>query len=155
MRLLCRHRGSLWPHSRSPRRSPRTRPSFPLGAHTSVVPRCLPDSCQHVCVPARFQHTAFFLWISFGSALHTPSWEVRGWQPVVMFLNKPFLKRRSKLLSHYNGQPWKHRCDLIQLLLSGVHTALSLHKINGSKTTEKISASNIILKYCIYCKCKM
>lgn len=155
MILLCRHLGNLWPHSRSPRRWHRTRPSFPLGAHTSVVLRCLPDSCQHVSVPARFQHRASFLWISSCSAPHTPSWEVTGWQPAVVFWNKPVLKRRSKLLSHYNGQSWKHRWDLFQFLLSGLHTALSLPKTTGSKTIEKISALNTILKYCGYCKCKI
>lgn len=109
MKLWCRHLENLSLRSHSPRRSHHTQPSFPLGVHTSAVPRCLLDSCRHVSVPGRFQHRAFFLWISFYNALHIPSWEVRGWQLVVMFLNKPFLKRGLKLLSQYDALSQKHK----------------------------------------------
>lgn len=137
MILLCRHLENLSLHSHSPRRSRHTQPSFPPDVHTSVVHHCLLGSYQHVSVPGRFQHRAFFLWIFFYNALHIPSWEVRGWQLVVMFLNKPFLKRRPKLLYHYDAWSWKHKYDLIQFLLSVRHTVLSLNKITENKTWKK------------------
>lgn len=133
MILLCRHLENLSLHSRSPRRSHHTQPGFPLDVHTSVDPHCLLDSYQHVSVPGHFQHRAFFLWIFFCNVLRIPSWGVRGWQPVVMFLNKHFLKRGSELFSH-DGCSWKHKCGSIQFLLSVLHTVLLLSKMTVNKT---------------------